>query len=222
MKNLRYIVFCVCACVALCAAAEAPTTGTVKNVVDGVTIELESGETVRYIGVSDQAVFHPAYSEVFEKQAAEANRKLVLGKKVRLEYDILPQDREGRLLAYVYLDDVCVNAQLVKSGAVQAVATPPNLKNIDLFMKMQIEAQKSQTGIWGTPTPSAGGMPAAPAPAVSPGAAAKQPQIVWVSRSGNKYHRQGCGKLDRGPSPMPVDKAKEAGYSPCLMCNPPQ
>jgi len=210
----------VCACAAVCAAADAPASGTVKNVVDGVTIELESGETVRYIGVSDQAVFHPAYSDVFEKQAAEANRKLVLGKKARLEYDILQQDREGRLLAYVYIDDLCVNAQLVKSGAVQAVATPPNLKNIDLFMKMQIEAQKGQTGIWGTPTPSAGGMLAVPAPAASPGAASKQPQVVWVSRSGNKFHRQGCSKLGRNPSPMPVDKAKEAGYSPCLMCNP--
>jgi len=108
---------------------------------------------------------------------------------------------------------------------VQAVAMPPNLKNLDLFMKLQIEAQKNQVGIWGTPNPSLG--TSFPVPAASsqssgaPGAGStKQVQIVWVCRSNNKYHRMGCSKLDRGAKPLPLEKAKEAGYSPCLMCNP--
>ncbi len=38
-------------------------------------------------------------------EAAEANRKLVDGKTVRLEFDVQEQGRYGRLLAYVYLEE---------------------------------------------------------------------------------------------------------------------
>ncbi len=43
--------------------------------------------------------------EPFGKEASEANRKLVDGKTVSLEFDVGQRDRYKRLLAYVYLDN---------------------------------------------------------------------------------------------------------------------
>ncbi len=84
----------------------------VSRVIDGDTIELADGITIRYIGVNTPEVGQPGAEE-----ATEANRALVEGKKVRLEYDVQKQDKYGRTLAYVYLEDgTFVNAELVKNG----------------------------------------------------------------------------------------------------------
>ena len=87
------------------------------------------------------------------EEATEANRALVEGKKVRLEYDVQKQDKYGRTLAYVYLEDgTFVNAELVKQGYAQVATYPPNVKYVDLFQKYQQEAQKEKRGLWGNKT----------------------------------------------------------------------
>jgi len=69
---------------------------------------------VRYIGVDTPEIHHPMIGvEPFGKEASEANRKLVDGKTVSLEFDVEQRDRYGRLLAYVFLKDgTFVNAWL--------------------------------------------------------------------------------------------------------------
>jgi endonuclease YncB( thermonuclease family) len=51
----------------------------------------------------------------------ETNRKLVQGQTVRLELDVQERDRYGRLLAYVYVGDTMVNAELVAQGYARAL-----------------------------------------------------------------------------------------------------
>ncbi len=61
---------------------------------------------VRYIGINTPKTKHPTKGvEYFGKEAAEANRKLVAGKRVSLEFDVQQRDRYGRLLAHVYLEN---------------------------------------------------------------------------------------------------------------------
>ncbi len=61
---------------------------------------------VRYISVDTPEIHHPMKGvEHYGREAAEANRKLVDGKTVRLEFDVQQLDRYGRFLAYVYLED---------------------------------------------------------------------------------------------------------------------
>ena len=79
-------------------------TPRVVNIVDGDTIDVEiEGKTyrVRYIGMDTPERGRPFFSE-----ATEANRKLVEGKTVVVEKDVSDTDRYGRLLLYVYLEDV--------------------------------------------------------------------------------------------------------------------
>jgi len=99
-----------------------PQEAKVGRVVDGDTIELTDGRLVRYIGIDAPEVRRRARPgdrewrtgggnrwvedpQPFGHAATEANRALVEGKRVRLEYDVQTRDRFGRLLAYVYVSD---------------------------------------------------------------------------------------------------------------------
>ena len=53
--------------------------------------------------------------EPFSSDATEFNKELLEGRKIRLEFDEEKYDRYGRLLAYVYADDIFVNEEIVKS-----------------------------------------------------------------------------------------------------------
>ncbi len=103
------------------------TTVQVVRVIDGDIIQVccvfGDRVKVRYIGVDTPETHHSMRGvEPYGMEAAEANRKLVEGKTVRLEFDVDQRDRYGRLLAYVYLEDgTFVNAWLVENGYIQVM-----------------------------------------------------------------------------------------------------
>jgi len=115
-------------------------------VIDGDTITIEGGYRVRYIGI-DAPEIHPDL-EAFGIEAREANRKLIAGKEVRLERDISETDKYGRLLRYVWVDDVLVEAELVRQGLAQAKTYPPDTKYRDYLEQMQAEAIEAGRGMW--------------------------------------------------------------------------
>ncbi len=127
----------------------------VVRVVDGDTIQVccvgGRKENARYIGVNTPETKHPTKGvEYFGKEASEANRNLVVGKTMRLEFDVEQRDRYGRLLAYVYLGEgTFVNAWLVENGYAQVMTVPPNVKYQGLFLKLQREAREARRGLWG-------------------------------------------------------------------------
>ncbi len=130
------------------------TTVQVVPVIDGDTIQVccvfGDRVKVRYIGVDTPETKHPTRGvEHYGKEAAQANRNLVSGKTVRLEFDVERRDRYGRLLAYVYLEDgTFVNAWLVEHGYAQVMTVPPNAKYQGLFLKLQREAREKGRGLW--------------------------------------------------------------------------
>jgi micrococcal nuclease len=134
------------------AESAAPLEGTVVRVVDGDTIHVKVGdrvEKVRYIGMNTPEVHHPTRGEEpGGREATEANRRLVSGKRVRLETDVQARDRYGRLLAYVWVGDVMVNAELVRQGYAQVMTVPPNVRHQELFVKLQREAREAGRGLW--------------------------------------------------------------------------
>ena len=44
---------------------------------------------------------------------------------------------------------------------------------------------------------------------------------VYVTRTGQKYHRGSCRHLARSKFPMPLSEAKRE-YDPCKVCSPPR
>jgi micrococcal nuclease len=126
--------------------------GAVVRIVDGDTIHVRLGdrvERVRYIGVNTPEVHHPTRGEEPGGRAArEVNRGLVEGQHVRLDVDVQSRDRYGRLLAYVWVGDVMVNAELVRLGFAQVMTVPPNVRHQALFVKLQREARAARRGLW--------------------------------------------------------------------------
>ena len=137
---------------ALPAAAQSTLEATVTRIVDGDTIHVRVDgrlEKVRYIGVNTPEVHHPRKGEEPGGRAAAAvNRDLVNGRRVRLELDMQSRDRYGRLLAYVWMDETMINAELVRRGFAQAMTVPPNVRHQSLFLKLQREAREARRGLW--------------------------------------------------------------------------
>lgn len=124
----------------------------VKRVIDGDTIQLVDGSRVRYSGINTpESVDRRRGVEYYGKESSNFNKQLVQGKNVRLEFDVQQKDKYGRLLAYVYVGDTFVNAELVKQGYTQASTYPPNVKYADLFRKFENEARAQGRGLWASP-----------------------------------------------------------------------
>lgn len=129
--------------------SEKEGTYLVTRVIDGDTIELSNGEKVRYIGVDTPELHHPQKEvEYYAREAYEANRRLVEGKRVRLELDVEERDRYGRILAYVYVDDLMVNEWLVANGYARVATFPPNVKYAERFLQLEREARQAKIGLW--------------------------------------------------------------------------
>ena len=126
--------------------------GPVVRVVDGDTIHVRIGarvEKVRYIGVNTPEVHHPTKGEEpGGREAAQVNRRLVEGQAIRLELDVQERDRYGRLLAYVWVGDLMINAELVRLGYAQVMTVPPNVRYQEVFLKLQREAREAGRGLW--------------------------------------------------------------------------
>ena len=134
------------------SAAPGGLPATVVSVVDGDTIHVRIAdrlEKVRYIGMNTPEVHHPRKGEEpGGREASEVNRQLVAGKQVRLELDVQERDRYGRLLAYVWVGDTMVNAELVRRGYAQVMTIPPNVRHQQLLLKLQREAREAGRGLW--------------------------------------------------------------------------
>ena len=103
------------------------------------------------------------------KEASEFTRKLVEGKQVRLEYDVRKKDEYGRTLAYVFIDvfvpsesrnaagekfdgsyfeEQFLNAEILRAGYARTMIDPPNVKCLELFLKLEKEAKAQKKGMW--------------------------------------------------------------------------
>lgn len=151
--------------------------GKVTYVVDGDTadIQITNGqkERVRFILV-DTPESKGKYEDNPEPYAVEAyefTKGLIEGKTVWLEIDKEERDQYDRLLAYIWLDDVVLNKEiltedeeviiigekvgkvtinelLLKEGLAKVVVFPPNIKYQKEFEALAKKAKKEEKGVW--------------------------------------------------------------------------
>jgi micrococcal nuclease len=180
----------------------------VTKVIDGDTVQLESGETVRYLGIDAPELFRKKEGgpEFFAREATRYNKKLVYLKKVRLEFDAERKDQYGRLLAYVFVKNLFVNAELVKLGYAKAMVKPPNVKYREVLVASQQKAMDQERGLW-----------------------QEKRQDSEESYVGNKksfvFHRPSCNYGAKIPEKSRIifhqrSDAIKIGYSPCKYCKP--
>lgn len=143
-------------------AESIPLSEQVLRVVDGDTIQLSNGEWVRYIGVDAPELRRKVGTRWVEDpqpgavEAYELNRRLLEGKRVRLELDVEQRVRFHRLLAYVFVNDLFMNAELVEAGYTTVFTYPPNVRYHQLFLDLQKEARVENRDLWARGTNESG------------------------------------------------------------------
>lgn len=130
-----------------------PQDLSVVKVIDGDTVILSNGKTLRYIGINTPETKDPRKGvECFGQEASNKNKELIKGKHVRLEKDVSETDKYGRLLRYVYVEsagtEIFVNDYLVRQGYAYATAYPPDIKHQAQFKQGEQEAKAQQKGLW--------------------------------------------------------------------------
>ena len=119
------------------------------RIIDGDTIELRGGETVRLLGIDT-----PELGERYANEAKWALYDWVAHKPLRLELDEEERDIYNRLLAHIYVETedgwVLVNAELVRAGLAKLLFIPPNARYYSYFEAALEEALLQRRGMWGT------------------------------------------------------------------------
>ena len=126
----------------------------VVNVVDGDTLDLEDGSRVRLSGINT-----PETGECYYDEAKGKLADLVLDEWVYLERDVSDEGKYGRLLRYIYLDDLFVNGFLVKEGyAVVYDKYKDDTRRYDELKNYELVAVDNFLGVWSCVDPKDGCM----------------------------------------------------------------
>ena len=126
-----------------------PTTAIAARVIDGDTVELDSGERVRYLLVDTPESTNGA-TDCYGQNAKTLNTDLVLGKPITLVYDEATcSDRFGRLLAYVTVNGQEVNRLMVERGYACVLYIPPaGEARHDEYEEYELRARTLGNGMW--------------------------------------------------------------------------
>lgn len=167
MPRISFILFLIL-CLAPAASAEPAGQAvpaklyTVNRVVDGDTLALTNDERVKLIGIdSPEAInglklhrdarqmgIQSSAMKGMGLQSKKFTANLVEGRKIRLEYEGSPRDRNGRIRAHAFLEDgTFVNAEILRQGYA-TVVDQPSLKYGEFFQEMQREAMYAERGLW--------------------------------------------------------------------------
>jgi micrococcal nuclease len=95
----------------------------VTRIIDGDTVVIEGGHSVRLLGIDADERGYPCYGP-----AKDRLEELVLNREVYLESDGDDKDRYKRYLRYLILDGENINVKLVGEGLAIAYFYPENVK----------------------------------------------------------------------------------------------
>lgn len=137
---------------ALCPAPASLPAAQVERVVDGDTLRLTDGRSVRMIGLNTPETGKKGQSaEPFAEAAKRRLQALVdeSGGQVRLRIGEQAADRYGRTLANVYgRDGANLEAQMLAEGLGYLVAIDPNVALVSCQQSAERTARQARLGLW--------------------------------------------------------------------------
>lgn len=173
------------------------------RVIDGDTVDLTDGRTVRLLGIDC-----PEKGEPFADSAGAFLTRLALGKTVSLKYSKRKKDNYDRLLAYLYTDSIWLNRELLRQGLAGLYLFEDNLPDREIVAQLlaaQYEAMDHKRGIWSL--------------------SHIKEDFYLAKKGGLRFHRPSCD-MARKFRPEDIDRfatrdeALRLGLSPCRNCRP--
>ncbi len=137
------------------SAAKVEPNAQVVRIVDGDTMVVRVGRTderLRLIGINTPESVDPNRPVMcFGKEASQHLKSLTpVGTSIRIERDVEPRDKFGRLLGYVYraADGKFVNLAQITDGYANQYTFPPNVAHTDEFRRAAAAARSQGVGLW--------------------------------------------------------------------------
>ncbi len=118
-------------------------TEQVVEVIDGDTFRTEKGEAVRLLGINA-----PELDDLGGDIAKDVLTFMIYNREVQLKKDISDRDDYDRLLRYVYVDGICINAEMVRLGYAEARFFPPDTLYKSIFENNEKVAVRNRRGLW--------------------------------------------------------------------------
>ena len=133
----------VLACLILLSFVFCTRTDRVSEVIDGDTFKTADGKTVRLLGINAPEINEPG-ADIAKTGLA----LLILDKEVCLTRDVTDKDDYGRVLRYVFSNDLFVNAELVVMGYVETRFFPPDTLYREELEGLEKLAVRNYRGLW--------------------------------------------------------------------------
>ena len=128
--------------------------GRVVRIIDGDALVLDTGLTVRLVGVEAPA---PARrnreGQPYAEESARLLEDLSLGRRVKLIYPGITRDRYDRALAYVVTDDALgpklwLNMEILRRGGARARFYPDTSALGQHLLAAEQQARATEEGLW--------------------------------------------------------------------------
>ncbi len=203
----------------------------VIKIIDGrtITVQNNSGKQIVYLRGIQTGL--DRNQQEYSSQAYVYLTNLLMGEWIYLSDSITDVNDANITTAYVYRapDGLFVNAEMIRQGYAKLVLNASD-KYAGILAKFQGIAQSAQKGIWSlakqaipartsnntadNPNNIVAGQPE---PNV-----ANLDQIVYVTRTGKRYHKMNCEHISKSKTAISLKEARLKGYTPCHVCKPPQ
>jgi endonuclease YncB( thermonuclease family) len=117
------------------------------NSGDSIVVLLDDNTQLR---VRLEGIDCPELQQEYGDSAKQATVALCFKKNVRIEK--VGEDMYGRTLAFVYVDDLCINKELLRLGLAWHYA---DFNNDSTLAQLELEARKNKAGLWKQSNPMA-------------------------------------------------------------------
>lgn len=186
-------------------------TALVEYVIDGDTVIVEGGESIRFLGLDTPEIRKPTAEgwrgrdEPWGRDAANYLHQMIGDREVGLIYDGERTDMYGRTLAYLTIGDTLVNARLLSEGYATYMDMGKTLKYGELLRRAEAAARSTAKGLWSERRGSF-----------------RPPDYFVAGRYGEIFHRANCGVVDNihpdNRFRVRREAALELGLEPCPRC----
>ena len=140
MNKVIFLYFLLIGAIVGCTQQSGTISGV--EIIDGDTFRLANGDTIRLIGIDA-----PELSQPGGELSREYLAHLLLGKPITLERGHEDRDKYNRLLRFVYIDDLCINEEMVRQGYAEARYLSENPIR-EYYLQLEIQAEVTRTGLW--------------------------------------------------------------------------